>query len=51
MNDGHATGPNGRPGDASQGSVPASDLGEIWSALDSLPRASASIVKKVLMGP
>ena len=43
MNDGHATGPNGRPGDASQGSVPASDLGEIWSALDSLPRASASI--------
>lgn len=45
MSDGHAAGPSphGPSGDASPGGVPASDLGEIWGALDSLPRASASI--------
>jgi len=41
MSDGHAA-PNGRPDDASGSGLPADDLGEIWGALDALPRASAS---------
>ena len=41
MSDSHAA-PNGRPDDASGSGLPADDLGEIWGALDALPRASAS---------
>lgn len=41
MSDGHAAS-NDRPGGSGSG-LPASDLGEIWDALDALPRASASI--------
>lgn len=43
MSDGNTLGPTGRPADGSASSMPASDLGEIWGALDALPRASASV--------
>lgn len=42
MSDGHPA-PHDRPGAGSGSSLPASDLGEIWEALDALPRASASL--------
>jgi hypothetical protein len=42
MSDGHPA-PHDRPSGGSGSSLPASDLGEIWEALDALPRANASI--------